>query len=135
MLAINSPKFNNINLNFSIFSYLKFIHQNLRKTWRTDTFFTKYFCLPEEFYFSCFVAMGLSFTGYLEAVWAWKKLGCIKCLATRVSWDMGLLTVCVCTSANLGTPSIIQQIMSFAVLIFSWFSHFLKLPFACLKKP
>lgn len=38
--------------------------------------------------------------------------------ATSEALDMGLLTVCVCTNANLGTPSIIQQIMSFAVLIF-----------------
>lgn len=70
----------------------------------------------------------------LEAVRAWKEWGCTRCLATAVSWDMGLWRVCVCTNANLGTPSIIQQILSFAALNFSWFFLFLKLLYARFKK-
>lgn len=111
------------------------MHFFWEKAWRTDPFFTKYCFLPEEFYLSCVVAMGLSFTGCLEqsgpersraAYGAWLQV-------SLETWDCSH-PVFVLMLIWEYLPSSSRLCLLLSSFFLSWFSHFLKLPYACLKK-
>lgn len=129
MFAINSAKFNYIAWNVLYLviwdAAVKTCALFLRKRLKVWYIVYKALLLSCQILFFLLCKNDLKFGRDWRHVW--KQSQTEKSRA--VSWDMGLHRVCVCTNSNLGTLSNIQQIMSFTVLNFSWFTHFLKLLF------